>query len=80
MLNFELYDLFLNRRNNNWLVYFIQGLLIALMGVIILLVPEILIAFVAALFFIAGSLLIAFALRIRRNKHRFCRIKVKLNE
>ena len=80
MSNFELYDQFLNKRGNSWLIYLIQGLLAASIGVIILLVPEILIAFVAGLFFIAGSLLTAFALRLRRRRHIFCKVKVNLNE
>jgi uncharacterized membrane protein HdeD (DUF308 family) len=80
MLNSRLHDHYFNSRSNSWLIYLIQGLLVASIGVVILLVPEILIAFVATLFFIAGSLLIAFALRLRRRRHIFCRVQVNLNE
>ena len=80
MFNFEAYDLFFKRRNNHWLFYLIQGLLIALMGVIILLFPEILIAFIAMIFFVAGFLLIALALHTRRVSQRLYEVKIDLND
>lgn len=80
MLNFEIHDLFFNRKNNHWLFYLIQGLLIALMGVIILMFPEILIAFVAMIFFIAGFLLIALAVHLRRRRHKLYEVKINFTD
>ena len=80
MFSFETYDLFFKRSNNHWLFYLIQGLLIALMGIIILLFPEILIAFIAMIFFVAGFLLIALSLHIRRRSQRLYEVKINLNE
>jgi len=80
MPNFEIYDLFFRGKNNNWIFYLLQGLLVALTGIVILVFPEILIAFIAMVFFIVGFLLIAFALHHRRRRHKFYEIKINPND
>ena len=73
MLYERIYQRIQPPRFSGWGIPLLGGISLILMGVLIILVPEILAAFIAALFFLAGIGLISLALTMRKSEHWFDR-------
>jgi uncharacterized membrane protein HdeD (DUF308 family) len=66
--------------NRSWLQPFTHGIITILIGLTIILLPEILIAFVASLFFIGGLTLLYIAYKIRQFQKYNYEIRINLND
>ncbi len=73
MLYERVYHRIRTPRFSGWGIPLLGGVSLILMGVLIILVPEILAAFFAVLFFLAGIGLISLALTIRKSEDWFDR-------
>jgi len=63
-----------------WSGFILGGLISILLGLLIILVPEILIAFIASVFFIAGAGLLFWGWTIRKVQNRTDQITIHIND
>ena len=66
--------------NRSWIQPLFYGVIIILIGLAIILLPEILIAFIASLFFIGGLTLLYIAYKIRQFQKYNYEIRINLND
>jgi uncharacterized membrane protein HdeD (DUF308 family) len=66
--------------NRSWLQPLFYGIATILIGLIMILLPEILIAFIASLFFIGGITLLYIAYKIRQLQKYNYEIRINLND
>lgn len=64
----------------SWSVLILGGLISILLGLLIIVVPEILIAFIASLFFIAGAGLLFWGWTIRKFQKKSDHITIHIND
>ena len=80
MKKFEVFDLFADELSGIWKVSLFQGLLFILLGILILMVPQLLAAMVASFFIVLGVTFLTFAWKSRkfqRNYDKRFRIEIR---
>ena len=63
-----------------WIGFIFAGLISILIGLLIIMVPEILIAFIASLFFLTGTALLIWGWTIRKAQNRSDQITIHIND
>lgn len=61
MKKFEIFDICADALSGGWKVGFFQGMMLILLGILILLIPQLLVAMVAAIFILLGVSFLGFA-------------------
>lgn len=69
------YDNFTDALTGTWSSFMLQGLLLILLGVLVMIMPQLLVAMVAATFIMLGVIFLAIAFKTRklRNNYRVWR-------
>lgn len=66
MKKFEVFDLFADELSGIWKVSLFQGALLILLGILILMVPQLLVVMVASFFMVLGVTFLTFAWKSRK--------------
>ncbi len=76
-----MFNAFVNRFtdifDHSWLQFMGNGIILFLIGLLIILVPEILVAFVASIFLLLGGLFFYLGWKIKKAEQNVQRIKIK---
>lgn len=67
------YDNFTDALTSTWWMYFLQGVLLVLLGLLIFIEPDLIAYFVATVFVVVGVLFLTLAWRTRRLKRDYRR-------
>ena len=65
------YDSYTNEVSSTWWLYLLEGVCLILLGVLILLMPQLLVGLAAGFLFLIGVLSVALAFRVRRLRKRY---------
>jgi hypothetical protein len=65
------YDSYTKELSSSWWLYLLEGISLILLGVLILLMPQLLVGLAAGFLFLVGVLSVALALRVRRLRKRY---------
>lgn len=73
-------DTFDDYANKDWLSLIIYGISFLLIGLIIVLVPEILVAFIASIFFFIGLVLLYMGWKWKKLHQKKQKVRIKIDE
>jgi len=71
MKKFEIFDIFANELSGVWKVSLFQGIMLILLGILILLIPQLLIAMVATIFILLGVSFLGFAWKYKKFQDNY---------
>ena len=80
MNKIDVFDVFFNSFSYTWKHQLLQGVLFILLGIIIVLMPQLLVAMVASFFVVIGLVLIGSAWAMRRVRKQYDEFRSELFE